>query len=88
MAGSSSSMNMLVVMALVAVILACGLVSVHMHPEYVESVKNWYCPHWAACRVSETARLPATRPRPPPYPYLVTQDVFIFSALLAASRRP
>ena len=42
MSGSSSSMNMLVVMGLFAVILVCCLVFVHMHPEYVESVKNWY----------------------------------------------
>jgi vacuolar-type H+-ATPase subunit I/STV1 len=42
MAGSSSSMNMLVVMALFVVILTCVLVAVHMHPEYIESVKNWF----------------------------------------------
>jgi|HubBroStandDraft_6_1064221.scaffolds.fasta_scaffold1789267_2 hypothetical protein len=42
MAGSSSSMNMLVVMALFAVILVCCVVYVHLHPEYVESVKNWF----------------------------------------------
>ena len=42
MAGSSSSMNMLVVMALFAIVLACGAVAVHLHPEYVESVKNWF----------------------------------------------
>jgi vacuolar-type H+-ATPase subunit I/STV1 len=42
MAGSNSSMSMLVVMALGVVVLTCGLVAVHMHPEYIESVKNWF----------------------------------------------
>ncbi len=41
MAGSSSN-SMLIVIALFAVILACALVYGHMHPELVDSVKNWF----------------------------------------------
>ncbi len=41
MAGSSSN-SMLIMMALFTVILACALVYGHMHPELVDSVKNWF----------------------------------------------
>jgi hypothetical protein len=40
MAGSSNAN--LVVLGLLAVILACCLVAIHMHPELLESVKNWF----------------------------------------------
>jgi len=33
---------MLLVIALFAVILVCCLVAAHMHPELVDSVKNWF----------------------------------------------
>lgn len=33
---------MLIVMALFAVFLACAFVYGHMHPELVDSVKNWF----------------------------------------------
>lgn len=41
MAGSSSN-TMLIVMAMFAVALACAFVYGHMHPELVDSVKNWF----------------------------------------------
>ena len=41
MAGGSSN-SMLIVIALFAVVLACGFVYGHMHPELVDSLKNWF----------------------------------------------
>jgi hypothetical protein len=41
MAGSSSSGN-LVMLGLFAVLLTCGAVAVHLHPELIDSVKNWF----------------------------------------------
>jgi hypothetical protein len=42
MAAGSSANTMLVVIALGMTALACGIVAIHMHPELLDSAKNWF----------------------------------------------
>jgi len=46
---ASSSSGNLVMLGLFAALIACGAVVVHMHPELLDSAKNWF---------SQTIRLP------------------------------
>ncbi len=49
MSASSSANSMMIMMALFLVMGACCVVAVHMHPELIASLKNWF---------SDTAKVP------------------------------
>jgi protein-S-isoprenylcysteine O-methyltransferase Ste14 len=42
MSASSSINTMMIMMAMFAVVVACGGVYAHMHPEMLDSVKTWF----------------------------------------------